>query len=313
MNREEFFYLLPYILSLALSCGIFIYAWKHRRVRGARAYTWFVARQTLTITAFIFELISPNLETKLLWDKFQWLTDSFLVFIPFLIFAIQFSEHQLRRPRLTWGLWLAPPILFTAFLATDSLHHLIYPNPHLSTDYPFPELQYSFTILVYLYALIYVYGVNLYGIFLLFRRGLRPYNVHRLQFLTIGTGFLIPIVLSIFTLADIRITPQRDIFPFSSAIGNLVVAWGLFRYGLFEIEPIARERVFENFKDPMVVLDAVNRVVDINQAALIVLGQLGKNVIGHSARDVFAKWPAVASELDYLDIEQKEIAVQSDG
>jgi hypothetical protein len=212
MNREEFFYLLPYVVSLGLSFGIFIYAWQRRRVRGVKAYAWFVGGQTLTIAGFIFELLSPNLQIKLLWDKFQWLTDSFLVFIPFLIFAVQFSEYKPRHPYQLWSLWVAPPILFTLLLATDNLHHLIYANPSLSTDYPFPELKYSFTLVVYLYALVYVYGANLYGIFLLFRRGLRSQSLSRFQFLTIGTGFLIPLVLSFFALADIRITPQRDFF-----------------------------------------------------------------------------------------------------
>jgi len=32
MNREEFFYLLPYLFSLALSLGILFYSWRHRRV-----------------------------------------------------------------------------------------------------------------------------------------------------------------------------------------------------------------------------------------------------------------------------------------
>ena len=164
MNREEIFYLLPYIFALAISLGVFLYSWRHRHVRGADIYTWFVGGQTVTVLGFIFELISPGLQIKVLWDKFQWLTDSFLVFIPFLLFAVQFSEHKLRFPRLTWGIWLAFPILFTLLLFTDNIHHLIYPNPHLSTDYPFPDLQYDFTFVIYIYALIYVYSINLYGI-----------------------------------------------------------------------------------------------------------------------------------------------------
>src|SRR5204862_6419947 len=102
MNPEEFFYLLPYLFSLTLSVGVFMYTWRHRYVRGARMYSWFVGGQTFTILGFIFELISPNLQTKILWDKFQWLTDSFLVFIPFLIFAVQFSEHKIHHPRIFW-------------------------------------------------------------------------------------------------------------------------------------------------------------------------------------------------------------------
>jgi hypothetical protein len=100
MNSEETLYLAPYLLSLALSSGIFLYTLRHRHVRGARVYTWFVFGQTLTILGFIFELITPTLEIKIIWDKFQWMTDAFLVILPFLIFAIQFSEYKPRRPML---------------------------------------------------------------------------------------------------------------------------------------------------------------------------------------------------------------------
>jgi PAS domain S-box-containing protein len=312
MNREEFFYLLPYVFSLALSLGVFIFTWQHREVRGARVYSWFVGGQTLTILGFILELISPNLQTKIIWDKFQWLTDIFLVFIPFLIFSVQFSEYKFRNPRLVWSYWIGLPVVFTLFLLTDSIHHLSYPNPHLSTDQPFPDLKYDFTILVYAFSLLYIYGANFYGISLLIRRALQPYNLYKPQFWTIAIGFSIPLVMSFFSLANIHIAPQRDISPFSFAVGNLVVAWGLFRYGLFDIVPIAREHIMENMVDPVIVLDANNRIVDINPAALKGLDKQSREVIGHPAGDVFENWPMIASELEYLDVERKEVAVRQD-
>jgi len=310
MNREEFFYLLPYLISLGLSLGIFIYAWRHRRARGARAYTWFVAGQTLTIASFIFELISPNLQTKIMWDKLQWLTDSLLVFIPFLLFSVQFSEHQLKRPRLTWAYWIGAPSLFTLFLLTDNVHHLLYLNPHLSTDHPFRDLQYDFSLVVYLYSFLYIYGANFYGIGLLIRCAIQPFNVFRYQFWTIAIGFSIPLVLSFFSLANIKITPQRDISPFTFAIGNLVIAWGLFRYRLLDIVPIAREKILENIADPVVVLDATNRIVDINPAALKLLGRSSTETIGLVSNEAFARWPILVSELEYLDIDRREIAIR---
>jgi len=312
MNREEVFYLLPYLISLALSLGIFIYAWRHRHVRGARAYAWFVAGQILTIISFIFELISPNLQTKIMWDKLQWLTDSLLVFIPFLLFSVQFSEHKLKKPRLTWAYWISVPILFTLFLLTDNVHHLLYPNPHLSADRPFRDLQYDFTFVVYLYSFLYIYGANFYGIGLLIKRAIQPFNVFRYQFWTIAIGFSIPLVLSFFSLANIKITPQRDISPFTFAIGNLVVVWGLFRYRLLDVVPIAREQIFENIADPVVVLDAINRIVDVNPAALRLLGRSSTETIGHVSNEAFARWPVLVSELEYLDIERREIAIQED-
>ncbi len=312
MNREEVLYLVPYVLSLALSLGVFWYSWRHRDVRGARAYTWFVAGQTLTILGFIFELISPNLEIKILWDKFQWLTITYLVILPFLIFSIQYSEHKLRNPRLTWSFWLAIPVIFTLLLLTDSFHHLLYPNPHLSADFPFPELQYDFTFVVYAYAFV-VYGANFFGLGLLIKRAFQPYNLHRLQYLTIVTGFLIPLLLSLFSLANIKIAPQRDIAPFSLAIGNMIVAWGLFRYRLFDLIPIARDHIVENMKDPVIVLDSKNRVVDMNQAALKILGKNHAQVVGRPSSEVFARWPVIVSEWEYLDVEQREISIREGG
>lgn len=294
-----------------ISLGVFIYTSRYRNVRGARTYSWFVAGQTLTIFGFILELISPNLQTKILWDKFQWLTDSFLVFIPFLVFSIQFSEYKLRHPRLTWAYWVGIPVLFSSLLLTDKIHHLLYPNPHLSLDFPFPELQYDFTFVVYLYAFLYIYSANFYGLFLLFRRAIQPFNTHRLQYWVVIAGFSIPLVFSFFALAGFKIAPQRDLSPISLAIGNMVVAWGLFRYGLFNVVPIARDYIIENMIDPVVVLDGNNHVVDINPAALDTLGKQISDVIGHSSSEVFADWPAIVNELENFNTGWKEIAIQN--
>jgi len=313
MNQAELFYLAPYIFSLALSLGIFTYTWWHRSVHGARIYSWFVAGQTLTIFGFILELISPDLEIKLLWDKFQWLTDSFLVILPFLIFSVQFSENKFRHPRLVWGTWLVLPILFTLLLLTDSHHHLIYPNPHLSLDYPFPELKYDFTFVVYGFSLLYVYGANIYGIGILIRRALQPYNAARFQYWTVAVGFLVPIALSLLSLLNIRVTPQRDISPISFAIGNLIVAWGLFRYRLFNLVPIARERVLENLSDAIIVLDASNRVVDINQVALTNIGKRSEQVIGYPVQEVFAKWPDLIERIQNLEDATLEVSAKVQG
>ncbi len=310
MNREEFYYLLPYILSLALSLGISMYTWRHRQVRGARVYSWFVVGQTLTILGFIFELVSPNLQTKLLWDKFQWLTDSFLVTIPFLIFSVQFTEHKLRYPRLIWGYYLSAPVLFALLLLTDSVHHLIYPDPRLSADSPFPDLTYSFTYVVYIYSLFYLFGANIFGVSLILRRAFQTYNLYRIQLWILVIGFSIPLIMSILTLAGVHFTPQRDSAPFSLAVGNAIVAWGLFRYRLFDIVPIARERIVENINDPVIVLDARNRVADVNKAALKMLGMEDSQVIGQPSKMIFARWPIIVGEIEFLDAERKEIAVQ---
>ena len=311
MSREELLYLVPYLFSLLLSLGISLYTWRHRHILGAGIYALFVSGQTLTILGFILELISPALEDKIFWDKVQWLTLSYLVIPSFLLFAIQFSDHTLRRPKLLWGTVFFLLFGFTALLLTDNIHHLLYPAPHLSADHPFPDLEYDFTYVVYLYALLYIYGTNLYGIGLLIQRAIQRHNLHRSQYWIILAGLLIPLVLSIFSLANIQITPHRDISPFALAIGNLIVAWGLFRYRLFDIAPIAREQIVEGMRDPVLVLDPANRIVDINTAALTLIGKSASEIIGRRSEEALANWPFVVELLnDPVEI-RREVTVTS--
>jgi len=308
MSREEILYLLPYLFSLALSLGIFIYAWLRREVRGARLYTWFVAGQLLSIFGFIIELITPSLEIKVMWDKSQWFAQT-LYILAYLIFAVQITEHRLQYPKITWAVLLAIPLIFNFLVLTDGAHHLIYSNPHLSTAEPFTELEYDLTTTVHLYA-IYFYFTTLYGIALLLKRAFQPYNTYRWQFVILAVGFFIPVAFTIFSFFGIKITPQRDSTPFTFVLENLIIAWGLFRYSLFDIVPIARERIVENLRDPVIVLDSKNRVADANQAALKMLGKEFSQVLGRSSREVFARWPIIVGELEFLDTERREIAVE---
>lgn len=295
MNREEILYLIPYVASLFLSAGVFLYSWRRRRVRGAGAYTWFVGGQTLSIFGFIMELITPNLQVKIMWDKFQWLTEGTIIVVAFLVFAIQFTEYSLQHPIIFWSILLSIPAIFNLLMITDGLHHLIYSNPHLTTDYPFPDLTYGLNIVADVFAL-YIYIAAIFGIFLLVRGSTQPYNLYRSQFTTIAIGFSVPIFLSIFALFNINIAPQRDVLPFSFAIGNLIVAWGLFRYRVFDIVPIARGTIIENMTDLVIVLDSRDRILDINPVALNAIDKKASDVIGQSAKSVFAKWPQLVEE-----------------
>ncbi len=311
MNTDRFFYLLPYFLSLGLSLGILIYSWRHRKVGGAAAYTWFMAGQFLSVTGFVLEILSPQLEAKIIWDKFQWFIQGMLIIPAFLLFTIQFTEHRVYRSRLFWLVTLTIPILFNLLVVTDASHHLIYPNPHIESTYPYAELRYDFSRTVYIFAL-YIYLVSLYGISLLVNYALRVSRLYRWQAFTIAIGFFIPMAFSILALLDIEIGPQRDASPFTFAIGNLIVAWGLFRYGTFEIIPIARERIVENMADPVIVLDTSDRVVDINSSALKFIGGSLTNVIGLPSNQVLEQFPDLVELLKHTQELRQELTVKVD-
>jgi PAS domain S-box-containing protein len=267
-----------------------------------------VAGQTVTILGFILELVSPNFHTKILWDQFQWLSQAAFI-VAYLVFAFQFADNEIRYPKATWTILLGIPVIFNLLVVTDGLHHLIYPNPHLSAAYPFPELEYDFAGAVYIYSL-YVYSATLYGIGLLIKRAFQPNNIHRLQFATMAIGFLIPVALSVFSLTDIKITAQRDSTP-AFAIQNLIVTCD-YSATAIDIVPIARA-IVDDMSDPVIVLDPQNRVVDINRAALTLLGKKSSEVIGRTSRDAFARWPFVVEMLENPKEQRREVSTKSNG
>lgn len=66
--------------------------------------------------------------------------------------------------------------------------------------------------------------------------------------------------------------------------------WGLLRYRLFDIVPVARDKVMEVIGDGVVVLDTQDRVVDVNAAAREIL-RTSQRAIGQQAADALYAWP----------------------
>jgi PAS domain S-box-containing protein/putative nucleotidyltransferase with HDIG domain len=309
MNRIEILYTLPYVGSFLLSVGVLFYAWRHRRARSVSAYTWYALGQTLWILGFLFELISPDLSNKLFWDGFQWLSTLFIL-IAFPVFAVQYVEIKLSHPTRAFWLSLAVPTIFALLLMTDSLHHWIYPNPSLKPATPFPELNYSYTFVSYAYG-IYALLVVFWAMSLLTRHFFQVHDLYRAQTGVIILGFLIPIAGYILALANVQFAPQRDGEPFTIALGNLIVAWGLIRLRIFEIIPIARDRVIENMLDLVVVVDAKGQVVDANPAALFALNKKSDQVIGKPAEDVFAQWPELLERFNEIGNFSTEVPLEA--
>lgn len=282
-------YLLPYVASLVLSLGVFILALQQRRAQGARAFIWYVGSQALWVFGFILELASPSLECKIFWDAFQW-TAGAIVLVAFPVFAVQYAEFKIKHSRRLFFLSLVVPAILLLLLLADPFLHWIYVSPSLIPSGPFTELIYAFTLPIYVYAF-YSYSVIFSALIIMGQRFFRPHRLYRAQIITILLGFFIPIMGSILPILDIRITPQRDPAPMTIAIGNLITAWGLFRFRIFQVVPVGRDRVFEEMMDPVVILDRTYNIVDVNRAMLDLLGMKAEQVIGQSAKEVFADFP----------------------
>jgi PAS domain S-box-containing protein/putative nucleotidyltransferase with HDIG domain len=129
------------------------------------------------------------------------------------------------------------------------------------------------------------------GIILLLGRFMRPHTLYRSQIAIIIVGFLIPIIGTVLMLTGVSPAAQHDPTAFTTALGNLIIAWGLYRFRIFNIVPVGRDKVFEAMVDPVVILNNQNLIVDVNSAMLSLLGRNAAEVIGEPAKTVFADFP----------------------
>ncbi len=289
MPREEILYLTPYVISLLLSISLLMVVWQRRRSPGTLAFSIYMIGQLIWVAGFFFELISNELTNKIFWDNQQWIAAMlFVIVLP--VFAVQFTEHSLSNSSSFFLKLLIVPILFTLFLISDDSHHLIYKNPQLLFGSPFSILSYEFTPITVGFAF-YGYCLLLWSVSILLHGTQRPHGLYRTQLILVTLGVVVPIFGTVFALLGITIGPQRDAFPLTSIIGNLIIAWALFQYRIFEVTPIGRDQVFDAMVDPVVILDTKNNVVDINTAMLAMLGKTAREVIGEPANKVFDNFP----------------------
>lgn len=304
MSQEKLLYLIPYAGSLGISLGILFYVWTWKNARGAYIFFWYVFGQTLVLAGNILEMLSFSLDYKLFWESFQWLA-GILPLLTFPIFVVSYTEFKLKNYKRLFALSLIFPAMFALLVLTEGSHELIYLNPTILQKDFFSALVYENSPIVITYT-IYRYFIVFAGCAVLVYQMIQPHNLYRAQIAFILAGTLFPIFGSILSLMGVFITRQSDIIPFVTVIGNLLLAWGVFRFRIFEVLPIARDRVFEALIDPVVILDMQNQVVDVNSAMLNLLGMEAKNIIGHPAKKVFETFPIPIKQYTHISYAQTE-------
>jgi putative nucleotidyltransferase with HDIG domain/PAS domain S-box-containing protein len=265
------------------------YVWIRRGAQGSVAFLWYIFGESLYTLGYIFELTTPFLEKKIFWENFQWLVLT-IPMLAFPVFVAQYTEYKIKHPRRIFALSAVMPIVFSFLVLTDAWHHLIYLSPRVIPGALFSELIYDYSPIVIVYAM-YGYGLAFFCCALLFIRILHPHHLYRGQVIIITIGLLVPILGAIFSLTGVQLISHRDASPFTTAISNIILAWGFYRFRIFEVMPIGRDKVFEAMVEPVVILDNKSNVVDINSSMLALLGRKAEEVVGGSAREVFDDFP----------------------
>lgn len=176
------------------------------------------------------------------------------------------------------------PVLTLVLLWTNSLHHLHYSNLAVDNSAGFPMLKITPGISYYLFTF-YFYILLGIGNYLLIKKFSKSDAVYRKQNWVIMIAAFLPWAANFSYMLGLRPLPNLDVTPFAFLVSVLMIFIAIYRFELFDILPIAREKVLELMQDAFIVLDHQNRIIDYNSAfkkytCAVQSGQLiGKNIV----------------------------------
>ena len=285
-------YVLPVILSAVVSAAVARYTWLRRPTPGATSFCLLTLAVVEWSLGYALELVSPGLPTALFWDNVTW-TGAVCVPVLWLVFVLQYTGRVGWLTRRSIALLAVEPLVTLVLVWTNQFHGLIQSNIRWDSTHLFSALVMTYGTWYWInlaisYLLLFIGTILLC---MLIQTPERSGHLYLGQAGALLLAVLVPWVGNALTSFELNPLSPLDLTPFAFTISGLLVAWSLFRFRLLDIIPVAREVVFENMGDAVIVVDEQNRIVDINPAAQQLVHCTASSAIGQPFTRIFSSWP----------------------
>jgi diguanylate cyclase (GGDEF)-like protein/PAS domain S-box-containing protein len=270
--------------ALLIGAAVFgafgIYVWRRRGSSGAKALILILVAGVEYTVTYALELSGTSPESQRMWGDLKYLGICLLP-AAWLAFALQYTRRDRWLTRRFLAVIAVEPVLVLITLALPVTHDLVRSYPAHPEQFPIVRLgPIGWLNVAYSYAILAV-STGLFVVTL--ARIARPY---RRQARVVIGSLLIPLVLNVLYNFNVGPFGRVDLTAFGFVLTALVLVWGILRLRLLDIMPIARNVIVETLEDAVVVLDAFQRVAELNPAAERVLGSTVSDAIGRPIEQV---------------------------
>ncbi|HEY90117.1 MAG TPA: PAS domain S-box protein [Thermoflexia bacterium] len=303
-------YIIPLFIGAIVSGALVLWGWRRRPSPGASWFTAMMFSAGLWASFYILEMGSTTLPATVLWSKMQYLGAVTLP-VTWLSLVLIYTGQRQWLTRRNVALLFIIPLITLVLVWTNEHHELLWIDVGMRTGAPFNAL--SFTRGAWYWVNIaYAYlNFALSTIFLVVALA-HSTPLYRRQIITLLIFSLITWLGNLAYIAGL--TPWgMDMTPINFSASGLLIAWGLFRYRILDIMPVARDVLIENMRDGVIMLDPLNRVVDLNPAAQVLIGDELPEIIGQPIISLFTACAAsvkLCQEVGDKDL-QTEVALDN--
>jgi signal transduction histidine kinase len=279
--------------STGLSIWAAVVARTRRGVPGGTAFGWMMfAIAWWSFTSAMHTLID-DYDTRIFISKCQYLGVASTAVL-WLLFTTDYSRIAWPAERLTRVLVWIVPVVTMVLVATNEQHRLHWAAIEEVMTPLGRRLIYRGGPWYWVHAS-YSYLLVLLGTATLVS-GLRRFPPpYRRQTALIILGAIVPWIGNLLYLSRALPVTGLDLTPIAFTVSGACLTFGIYRYRLFGLVPVAREMVVDSMDDGVIVLDAQRRLVDLNAAAE---GYTGCNhtSFGRPIDEVVAWWTEAVDE-----------------
>ena len=250
-------------ISVVLSIGMILYFLiKGKPTPLLRSFVWCQVIILTWSAGQVLQFIAPNDLSERIIKSIEYFSICFIG-VSWLLFCILYT-NVVRRSNVGYIKFLfVPPVLFYLAVLSNDYHHLFF-NASILHVQSYGPIFWVHTAVTYLYCVL--------GIVLLVRYSLSQRIDIRRQSLLIIFAVTIPIGANMAYLSG-AVRTNLDITPVTFALSLMLFSVATFKYRFLNIIPIAFKRIVDNMGEAVVVVDAFNRVINVNGNYSRTLGQ----------------------------------------
>ena len=299
-------YYLTVLFSAFFMAGLALWVWQFRKYPGVIAFVLCMTASAVYAFFYGFEVIAESLRAKWLFYRLEYIGISF--FSAFLLlFALRFAGAVAYiRKRWLLSIFIIPLITILLSLTND-FHNFFISEINISHSGPFPVLTFIPAAGYWVFQSFNIICISLsLTIFVRMLWVSAPAFRSQYSILVASIAFPFPVYI----LYLIGVFPDWiDPLPFALAFAGLIITFGLTRFRLFFMAPVARNLLFDEIPDPVVVFDVSGAVLDYNRMAANLFG-LSQELIREPYENLFHNFPEIINYLGNRHPDsQKEVAV----
>jgi PAS domain S-box-containing protein len=290
----------PLALAALVCAALAVYALRNRHAAGAFAFGLQMVGLFWWTASAALEASSEGLPARVFWVLVRY-PGVLLAISSYLAVALQYTGRWRIVTRGRVALLSIVPAITLLLAATSPWHRLLYERMSIDTAYPgvmtvrgtwfWVHLAWCYALLLVATALIVVE---------VWHSGRR-----RGQAAALLLAALVPWAGNVVHVLG---GSRLDATPFALTLSGLAFAWAIFQ-GFLDIVPLGRAAVLDGMPDGMLVVDARNRVLDLNPAAQALLGPAVKDAIGRPAGQVLAAFPELVSRFRDVASAEAELSL----